>query len=205
MDLISRILAPGILGAEMVDAGQAILLVPEEEALVAKAAPKRRRDFALGRACAHKALTALGHDGVLIGRGEDGAPLWPGGVVGSITHTHGYAAALVADGRDFSGVGLDAERVGGVTQDIWPKVFGVAERDYLEGLDGDERELAATLFFCAKEACYKAWGVKGTLPFREISVTRAEHRFTATWSDRVLQGRFAVQDDLLLAAAWLAV
>lgn len=205
MDLISRILAPGILGAEMRDAGQTVLLAPEEEALVARAAPKRRRDFALGRACAHQALTALGHDDVVIGRNAGGVPLWPGGVVGSITHTCGYAAALVADARDFSGVGLDAERMGGVTRDIWPKVFGVSERAYLEGLDGDERTLAATLFFCAKEACYKAWGVKGTLPFREISVTRAEHRFTAIWSDRTLAGRFAVQGDLLLAAAWIAV
>src|SRR5436190_22544044 len=49
MDLISRILVPGLFGAQMVDADQPVFLAPQEEALVAKAAPKRRREFALGR------------------------------------------------------------------------------------------------------------------------------------------------------------
>jgi 4'-phosphopantetheinyl transferase EntD len=202
MALISRILAPGIFGAEMMDAGQTVLLAPQEEALVAQAAPKRRRDFALGRACAHQALSRLGHDDLVIGRGEDGAPLWPGGVVGSITHTSGYAAALVGDARDFSGIGLDAERVGGVTQNIWPRLFGTAEQDYLEKLHDEDRKLAATLLFCAKEACYKAWRSKTTLAFREIHIAPTQNGFTATRSDMALEGRLAVQDDLLLAAAW---
>ncbi len=200
MSLISRILAPGIFGAEIEDAGQPVLLVPEEEVLVANAAPKRRRDFALGRFCAHQALTALGRGEAPIGKRGNGAPHWPEGVVGSITHTSGYAAALAADASRFSGAGLDAERVGAVSPDIWPRVFGSGERDYLERLDDEDRERAATLFFCAKEACYKAWG---TAPhFREIAVTRTEGGFVAAGADRVLTGRFAVDGDLLLAAAW---
>jgi 4'-phosphopantetheinyl transferase EntD len=202
MDLISRILAPGIFGAQMEDAGQTVFLAPEEEVLVATAAPKRRRDFALGRSCAHAALSVLGHDKAVIGRRNDGAPLWPDGVVGSITHTLGYAAALVADASRLSGIGLDAERVGSVTADLWPRLFAAAERDYLESLDEADRKLAATLFFCAKEACYKAWRMKTALPFREIEVTRTEGGFTAARSDGMLQGRFAVQGDLLLAATW---
>jgi len=38
MDLISRILAPGLFGAQMVDADQPAFLAPQEEALVAQAA-----------------------------------------------------------------------------------------------------------------------------------------------------------------------
>lgn len=202
MALISRILAPGIFGAQMEDAGQPVLLAPEEEALVAGAASKRRRDFVLGRSCAHQALAILGHDTAVIGRRDNGAPLWPHGTLGSITHTSGYAAALVADANRFSGIGLDAERIGGVTQDLWPRLFGAAERDDLERLDEADCGLAATLFFCAKEACYKAWRLETALPFREIHVTRREGGFIATRSDRILEGRFAVQGDLLLAATW---
>ena len=202
MALISRILAPGIFGAEMEDVGQAVSLVPAEEALLAGAVTKRRRDFALGRACAHQALAALGRDTVVLKRSENGAPLWPSGTVGSITHTAGYAAALVADADRIRGVGVDAERIGGVSPDIWSRLFGTAERSYLEGLDETDRRLAATLFFCAKEACYKAWGREKTLPFREIQVIRAAHGFTALWSDKSFDGRFAVQGDLLLAATW---
>jgi 4'-phosphopantetheinyl transferase EntD len=200
MDLISRILAPGVFGAEMKDAGQPVLFVPEEEALVANTAPKRRRDFALGRACAHQALTALGRGDAVIGRHGNGAPVWPDGVVGSITHTSGYAAALAADARRFSGAGLDAERVGAVSPDIWPKLFGSGERDYLEQLEDEDRKLTATLFFCAKEACYKAWGAAP--PFREIAVTRTRDGFVAARADKILAGRFAVEGDLLLAAVW---
>ena len=203
MDLISRILAPGLFGAEMLDADQPVFLSPQEDALVAKAAPKRRREFALGRACARAALAALDHGDAVIGRHDNGAPYWPDGVVGSITHTSGYAAALVADAARFSGVGLDAERVGGVTSNLWPRLFDADECDVLERLDEQGRKLAATLFFSAKEASYKAWEMKTALPFREIHVTRGEGGgFTAAWSDEILKGRFAVQDDLLLAATW---
>jgi enterobactin synthetase component D / holo-[acyl-carrier protein] synthase len=202
MDLIASILAPGIFGAQMEDAGQPLDLAAGEEALVATAAPKRRREFALGRACARAALAALGHDPVSIGRRENGAPLWPDGLVGSITHTSGYAAALVAKAAHFSGVGLDAERVGGVTSNLWPRLFDAVECEYLERLDETDRKLAATLFFCAKEASYKAWGIPAALPFREIRITRMRGGFTATRSGEILEGRFAVQGDLLLAATW---
>jgi 4'-phosphopantetheinyl transferase EntD len=202
MAVISRILAPGIFGAEMEDVGQAVSLAPEEEALLAEAGTKRRRDFALGRACAHQALAALGRDTAVLKRSENGAPLWPNGTIGSITHTAGYAAALVADAERISGIGLEGDRIGGVSLDIWPRLFGTAEREYLERLDQEDRDLAATLFFCAKEACYKAWGREKTLPFREIRVSRATHGFTALWSDKTFDGRFTVQGDLLLAATW---
>ena len=73
----------------------------------------------------------------------------------------------------------------------------------MERLDEQGCKLAATLFFSAKEASYKAWGMKTALSFREIHVARGEGGgFTATRSGEILKGRFAVQDDLLLAAVW---
>ena len=202
MALLPRILVPGLAGAEMEDAGQPVPLDPREERLVAGASDKRRRDFALGRACAHTALVALGYDDAVIGIGEGGAPLWPSGVLGSITHTRGYAAALVAEGRHFSGVGLDAERVGGVTEDLWPRLFDAAERDHLRTLDAASQLVLATLFFSAKEACYKAWALKGGPSFRQIHVTPEEGGFIATHAGEDLRGCYIQQGDLMLTAAW---
>jgi len=206
MRIISSILVPGIFGAEMEDAGQPVLLAPEEEILVAKAAGKRKRDFALGRTCARLALEQLGFSGAVIGKAEDGAPCWPAGVVGSITHTQGYAAALVGDARQFSGIGVDAERLGGdtggVTQELWPRLFNAAERTYLSSLDGAAQMLAATLFFSAKESCYKAWAMKGGLPFGDIHVIPQNDAFIATWSGKNLPGRYVVEGDLMITAAW---
>jgi 4'-phosphopantetheinyl transferase EntD len=203
MGLVARLLAPGIFGAEMADAGQPLAPHAEEEIFVARAAPKRRRDFVLGRACARAALAGLEHGDAVIGQGEGGAPLWPAGIVGSITHTGGYAAALVAEARLFSGVGVDAERVGGVTQELWPRLFDAAERDHLMGLGDESRAIMATLFFSAKETAYKAWRMKGALVFRDIRIAPYADGFIAARSGRTLRGRYAVEGDLILTAAWL--
>ncbi len=202
MALLARVLVPDLCGAEMEDLGQPALLLPTEEVLVEKAAPKRKRDFALGRVCARAALETLGHGRAAIGRSASGAPLWPEGITGSITHTHGYAAALVGEKRHFSGIGVDAERVGGVTQDLWPRLFNPKERDYLMRLDEKDRLVVATLIFSAKETCFKAWGGVGPLAFREIHVTPEKESFTAVRAGESLQGRYAVEGDLMLTAAW---
>lgn len=200
MALLARILVPELFGAEMLDAGQPLFLSSQEEALVEKAAPKRQREFALGRACAHAALERLGYEPAVIGRSASGAPLWPKGIVGSITHTKDYAAALVGEAQHFLGVGVDAERIGGVTRDLWPRLFDESERDHLLGLDGAAQPAAATLIFSAKEACYKVWG--GRLGFRDIHVTPAKDSFTAVRSGQTLRGRYVVQEDLMLTAVW---
>jgi 4'-phosphopantetheinyl transferase EntD len=203
MGLVDRILAPGICGAEMEDAGLLVTLHPDEEVFVAKAAAKRRRDFALGRCCGRAALAQLGQPGAAIGIGEGGAPLWPAGIVGSITHTAGYAAALVADARRFGGIGVDAERVGGVTQDLWPRLFDTVEHDFLTGLENESRAVIATLLFSAKESAYKAWRMKGALAFRDIRITPEADGFTAAKMGEVLRGRYAVAGALMLTAAWI--
>jgi phosphopantetheine--protein transferase-like protein len=202
MALLAQILPSNLFAAEIEDFGQEIFLPAREDALVETAAPKRRRDFALGRTCAHAALKNLGHGDAVIGRGANGAPLWPQGIVGSITHTRGYAAALVGEARCFSGIGVDAERVGGVTDDLWPRLFDPEESAYLMAVEGAARSAFATLFFSAKEACYKALGGQGTLAFRDIHITPEGNGFIAARSGKDMQGRYAVEADLMVTAVW---
>jgi 4'-phosphopantetheinyl transferase EntD len=197
--LLARLLVPGLCGAELVDAGQPLPLQPQEEQLVAGAAEKRRRDFALGRACAHEALAQWGQGIGPLLKAEDGAAIWPAGLVGSITHTRGYAAALVAQACDFPGLGVDAERVGGVTQDLWPRLFNSDEQEYLSQQSDADR--AATILFCAKEACHKA-GRERVLRFHDLQVTLADGSFTARRDAEEFLGRFATDGDLVLVAAW---
>jgi 4'-phosphopantetheinyl transferase EntD len=198
--LIASLLPPGLSGAELRDAGQALALHPREEIHVARAVEKRRRDFALGRMCARAALAPLGHGEAEIAIGADGAPQWPAGLVGSITHTGGYAAAVAGDAASFSGVGVDAERVGGVTPKLWPRLFNMAEQAQLAGrTDGD---VAATLLFSAKEAAFKAWRLKGPLIFRDIAIDLRDGGFTADHAGKSLHGRYAVEGELVLTLAW---
>lgn len=198
--MIAALLPPGLSGAELRDTGQTLGVHPGEEAIIARAAEKRRRDFALGRTCARAALAPLGHGETAIAMGADGAPVWPPGLVGSITHTSGYAAAVAGDASSFSGVGVDAERVGGVTAKLWPRLFNAAEQAQLSGRA--DTDVAATLLFSAKEAAFKAWRLKGALAFRDIAIALQEDGFTADHAGRSLSGRFVVKDDLVLTLAW---
>jgi len=60
------------------------VLFPEEEAVVARAVDKGRREFAAARACARAGLARLGVPPAPILPGVRGAPQWPAGIVGSI-------------------------------------------------------------------------------------------------------------------------
>lgn len=132
-----------------------IELFPEEERSVGRAVDKRRREFTTGRACARLALERLGIDAVPILNGERGEPLWPSGVVGSITHCRGYRACAVARVGDVAAVGVDAEVDEPLPEGVLEQVaFGrelamVAGRGAGVCLD--------RLLFSAKEAVYKAW------------------------------------------------
>jgi 4'-phosphopantetheinyl transferase EntD len=204
--LVSRLLAPGMAGSEIGDVGQPVTIAPAEAMLVAKAAEKRRRDFALGRCCAHAALAELVGDSDVIGQSKDGAPHWPEKFCGSITHTAGYAAALAARRAAFLSLGLDAERLGGVTAKLWPRLFDAGECAMLTTLTPDQQMRAATILFSAKEASFKAWSPLGAkaLSFRDIHIELDDQDgFDAISSAGALQGRFAVCGDLVLTAAFI--
>lgn len=79
----------------------------EEEALVKQAISKRRSEFAAGRFAARHCLAALGLSSQPLLRGSLGAPQWPEGVLGSITHDGGYAIAVATDYPGILGLGID--------------------------------------------------------------------------------------------------
>lgn len=143
----------------------------EEERLVQRAVEKRRREFLTGRACARQALRRLGVASVAIPIGERGEPLWPGGVVGSITHCTGYRACAAAWSNDVLSVGIDAEVNEPLPAGVLSQVaFGreirmVAQRDAGVCLD--------RLLFSAKEAVYKAWFplTKRWLGFEDVDLS----------------------------------
>ena len=204
--LVSRFLVPGMAGSEIDDTGQPVAIDPGEAVLVAQTGDKRRRDFTLGRFCAHAALTQLGGDISAIGRAPDGAPHWPASFCGSITHTSGYAAALAARRDAFLSLGLDAERVGGVTAKLWPRLFDAGECALLAALAPQQQPRAATILFSAKEASFKAWSPLGAkaLSFRDIHIERdGEDGFDAISPAGFLKGRFVVRGDLVLTAAFV--
>ena len=188
---------------------------PQERAVVGGAADRRRREFLCGRACAHAALAALGRDEGPIGVGARRQPLWPPGVVGSISHAGERVAAVVADASEAWGLGLDVERVDPpLGADVEALVLSPAERRAAAG-PGPSGRHRSKFAFSAKESVYKClfprtgWrlgfedatveldledGTSGAGTFRAVVAPR----FRSPELDaRSLEGRFVVADGYL--------
>lgn len=133
-------------------------LFPEEEAVVGQAVEKRQREFTTARACAREALARLGQPPRPILSGPKGEPLWPPGIVGSITHCDGYRACAVAPASEWMTIGIDAEPdlplPDGLLADIALPEERVLLRDLAQRAPGTHWD---RLLFCIKESIYKAW------------------------------------------------
>jgi 4'-phosphopantetheinyl transferase EntD len=131
-------------------------LAPEEAAAVARAVASRQREFAVGRWCARRALSAMGVPPAAIPVGPHRAPVWPDGVTGSISHDEHWCIAGVARQDRWSGLGVDTELVDRVRLDMAPQLCTPGERarwfDDVPCADPVER-LARV--FSIKEAAFK--------------------------------------------------
>lgn len=132
-------------------------LHPEEASSISDRAVARRvESFRLGRAAARTALESLGAGRPPIPVGENREPIWPDGIVGSISHAGGYAVAVVAHTTDIAVLGVDLEEkqtFSGLKERV---AFG-EELKWLEGLDPAEVDSATFEIFSAKEAVFKAF------------------------------------------------
>jgi 4'-phosphopantetheinyl transferase EntD len=156
--VIEEILPAAVATAETFTDLPHAALLPQEAAIVERASDKRRREFTVGRECARIALGKLGVAPAPILIGERGAPRWPEGIVGSITHCDGYRAAAVAYASDVAAIGLDAEPDDPLPRGVLDVISLPAERARLAALAGEGPTVCwDRLLFSAKESVYKAW------------------------------------------------
>lgn len=192
-------------------------LRPGEAAAMRDVVAQRRREFAAGRWCARRALAQLGHPPGPILRGPRGEPLWPPGVVGSVTHCPGYAAAAVADRRQVLALGIDAEPDLPLPHGVIDLIALPEELNQLRPATRQRPEVSFDrLLFSAKESLYKALypHTGAWLDFRQarLDVDATAGRFTVLEVDapacvelelRRVQGRWERDDGLLLTAVVL--
>lgn len=168
-------------GAEIVT-GDDHGLFPEELDALARAVPRRRAEFAAGRRAARAAMGELGLAEDAIPMAPSRAPVWPQGVVGTITHAEGVALALVARGHGYHGLGLDIEPATPLPSDLAEVVLTPAEQ--LDAGKSADPALWAKRVFSAKEAAYKCQYARTgkLLEFSaveiSIEVARLQARFT---------------------------
>jgi 4'-phosphopantetheinyl transferase EntD len=169
---LGSLFSAGAIVATLREPGDPQLLLPEEAAHLGRAVAKRRQEFAAGRLCARRAVAEFGMPDFPVRVAEDRQPIWPDSLVGSITHTAGFCAAVVAERRHIQAVGLDSEVVGDVKVEIWSHICLPGEMAWLRSLPASEQAAAVTLIFSAKEAFYKCQYplVRERLGFHDVRI-----------------------------------
>jgi len=152
-------------------------------ASIGRSVTKRQAEFLMGRLAAGEAVGALReggcehpspmnrllqgpgvHDHVTIGIGDLRQPIWPQGMVGSITHAGRYATAVVAESPrsagngGIHGIGIDIERriAPETRESIESTVVTATEQAFLRSVGGDlPYDMLLTVAFSAKESFFK--------------------------------------------------
>jgi len=168
------------------------------------ATQKRQREFLAGRWCAEEALQCLGAGSTDVAMAKDRTPIWPVGVVGSITHTGDFAAAAVAWAADIAGLGIDSEQIidPAAARDI-ADVCMVDEAALFKPDDGRSFCEFCTFVFSAKEAVFKCLFplTRKFLEFSDVRITSFDwNRKYFAWttaSEHVGMGRLSHADGVV--------
>ncbi|MGH3115544.1 MAG: 4'-phosphopantetheinyl transferase superfamily protein [Gaiellales bacterium] len=203
-DTLARLLPASVAVAVSDAPGADPPLEPIESAGLVGAVGRRRREFAIGRYCARRALGRLGEPVHAIPVGDHRQPLWPPGIIGSITHCQGFCAAAVARTTLLRGLGIDAEPVAILDDEVSSLIATPLEQ--VRAL-AEPPAVGMTLLFSAKESVFKCmFPLTGVfLEFLDVTISlQADGTFVA--GSRLLDltplvGRYAVVAGHVLTTA----
>jgi 4'-phosphopantetheinyl transferase EntD len=190
-----------------------IHLLPAEADAARNMRDKRLREFAHGRACARKALAALGFPECPVPIGEHRAPVWPHGIVGSISHTDDHAMAVAAQATDLKGLGIDLELKQPLDKTVLRMLCRPEEIARLRQPMADP--VLSKILFSAKESVFKCiWPtVRRFVDFQELEIRLDldTETFTAIPGNenlpveliKKIRGRYALTEKLIVTAAYM--
>jgi 4'-phosphopantetheinyl transferase EntD len=143
-------------------------LLPEERALVESAVDSRRFEFSSARCLARDLLAELGVAEQALLPNSDRSPIWPQGVIGSLSHSRRFCAVAVANQISSSeqsstpsprllGVGVDLEDIRALRTPLFAELLTADELRRLDPAASQEQQANQVLAaFSIKEAVYKA-------------------------------------------------
>jgi enterobactin synthetase component D len=186
----------------------------EAPASIQRSVAKRQAEFLAGRLCARAALQKLEGLGFSPAIGEDRAPVWPAHITGSITHSTGRAAAIVAKKSHWRGLGMDLENLLDAerAERLAGEILTAPELQRMAAASRAQRALWVTLTFSVKESLFKAlypivqkrfyfehaevleWSEAGAVRLRLLTDLSREWR-----NGTELDAQFGVQEGQLLS------
>lgn len=142
---------------------------------------KRQAEFAVGRFLAHKEINKKGIYVDDIAIGENRCPLWPKGIIGSISHSDNYAVCCVLYNKECAGIGIDIEEIKNsfVCLEVLNIIATVKEINILKNL-GFSSDRSAVICFSAKESAFKA-----IYPFLKIYIDFSDSELTVLENKKI--------------------
>ncbi|TSD75600.1 4'-phosphopantetheinyl transferase superfamily protein [Pseudomonas sp. KBS0710] len=183
-------------------------------ASIQRSVAKRQAEFLAGRLCARAALQQLDQLDCVPAIGDDRAPVWPGHISGSITHSTGHAAAIVGHKAQWRGLGMDLENLLSLerAERLAGEILTADELLRMASVPREQVALLVTLTFSVKESLFKAlypivhkrfyfehaevleWSQAGHVRLRLLTDLSAEWCY-----GKELEGQFALEGEQLLS------
>lgn len=150
-------------------------LYASERALIARARAKRRNEFSTGRMLMRRALRDADIDVCAIPAGSLGEPVWPTGIVGSLSHSDEVCALITGRASEYISIGFDLELSSSDLSETANLILSPQEKS----LNYTPDRLRAV--FCAKEAVYKCISpvARQFMEFDELSIEFRDEKFQA--------------------------
>lgn len=200
----AALMLPGLVGIDFADPSRHYALMAGEDS--SAMVPGRAAEFSAGRHAARRAMLRLGVAPQALPQGQDRAPIWPEGLVGSITHSP--HACIAAVSQDLQGIGVDIEVNEPLVEDLSSLIVTSGDQ-VVTGLEADP----ALMLFCAKEAVYKAQYARSHRMFgpEALAVRLKGESFVARFLEPAapfaigdeVEGRITLCAGHILATAWL--
>lgn len=190
-------------------------LFENERTLIANAGDKRKREFISGRVMARKLMAELGRPEQALLNREDRTPIWPEGVIGSISHCDDFCAVAIASTDQVQSLGLDVEPDSPLEDELISELAFGDEIAWIEANGEFDRGRRLRMLFVAKEAAYKCqFPLTGaSLEFSDLAVDFAPDcktftarltnpaKFNSIWSN--IHGRLLIREGYIFGGAMI--
>lgn len=133
-------------------------LTREEYEIISGSVLKRKREFCTGRYFSHEALKELGKDNITLFKSQEGMPIWPDGIEGSISHClhKGVVVVIRSDYKIFCGIDIECNKA--LPKEVERLIISKYELQQCMDLKTKKPNIFwETLIFSIKETMYKYW------------------------------------------------
>lgn len=148
-------------------------IIPPQD-IIEKAVTKRKAEYLAGRIVAQSGIKKLTGKNIQVSRGKNREPLWPRGIVGSITHSKETAICIVSNDDQLL-IGADIENIISTEMalSIQSEILNQSEINALQHNEDSFYNLLLTVSFSAKETLYKALfpKVRRYFGFKDTEIT----------------------------------